>query len=221
MATRPAKCCKACDYSPPLDAVASWRKIDATHSRLLPDMPVTHPTPLIRPSRDDDLPAITAIYAHHVLHGTGSFETEPPSVADMRLRRADVLSKGLPYLVAEQNGKIAGFAYCNWFKPRPAYRYSVEDSVYLAPDLQRQGLGRALLTELLTRCEAAGIRKVMAIVGDSANAGSVGVHLALGFTQVGIIESCGWKFGAWRDIVIMQKTLGAGDTQPPLDMAGP
>jgi len=177
--------------------------------------------PLIRPSRDEDLPAITAIYAHHVLHSTGTFETEPPSVADMTARRADVLSKGLPYLVAEEDGRIAGFAYGNWFKPRPAYRYSVEDSIYLAPDLHRKGLGRALLTELLARCEAAGIRKMMAIIGDSANAGSVGVHLALGFTQVGIIESCGWKFGAWRDIVIMQKTLGAGDTLPPAELSAP
>lgn len=177
--------------------------------------------PRIRPSRDEDIPAITAIYGHHVLHGTGTFETEPPSVADMRTRRADVLSKGLPYLVAEQDGKIAGFAYGNWFKPRPAYRYSVEDSIYLAPDQHGQGLGRALLAELLARCEAVGIRKVMAIVGDSANAGSIGVHRALGFTQVGTIDACGWKFGAWRDIVIMQKTLGLGDTQPPLDLAAP
>ena len=177
--------------------------------------------PLIRPSRAKDISAITAIYAHHVLHGTGTFETEAPSVNDMTLRRADVLSKGLPYLVAEQDGEIAGFAYGNWFKPRPAYRYSVEDSIYLTPDLQRKGLGRALLAELLARCEAVGIRKVMAIVGDSANAGSVGVHLALGFTQVGIIEACGWKFGAWRDIVIMQKTLGAGNTKPPLEASAP
>jgi L-amino acid N-acyltransferase YncA len=177
--------------------------------------------PLIRPSRDEDLPALSAIYGHHVLHSTGTFETEPPSVADMTARRADVLSKGLPYLVAEEDGRIAGFAYGNWFKPRPAYRYSVEDSIYLAPDLHRKGLGRALLTELLARCEAVGIRKMMAIIGDSANAGSVGVHLALGFTQVGIVESCGWKFGAWRDIVIMQKTLGAGDTQPPTELPAP
>lgn len=177
--------------------------------------------PLIRPSRDEDLPALTAIYGHHVLHSTGTFETEPPSVADMTARRADVLSKGLPYLVAEEDGRIAGFAYGNWFKPRPAYRYSVEDSIYLAPDLHRKGLGRALLTELLARCEAVGIRKMMAIIGDSANAGSVGVHLALGFTQVGIVESCGWKFGAWRDIVIMQKTLGTGDTQPPAELPAP
>ncbi len=177
--------------------------------------------PLIRPSRDEDLPAITAIYAHHVLHGTGTFETEPPGVTDMAARRADVLAKGLPYLVAEDEGKVAGFAYGNWFKPRPAYRFSVEDSIYLAPDLHRKGLGRALLTELLARCEAVGVRKVMAVIGDSANAGSVGVHLALGFTQVGVVESCGWKHGAWRDIVIMQKTLGHGDTQPPLEAPAP
>ena len=172
---------------------------------------------LLRTSLDTDLPAITALYAHHVLHGTGSFETEPPNVPEMSARRADVLSKGLPYLVAERNGELVGFAYGNWFKPRPAYRYSVEDSIYLAPGQQGKGLGRALLTELLERCQAAGIRKVMAIIGDSANAGSVGVHLALGFTQVGVVESCGWKLGAWRDIVIMQKTLGPGDTLPPLD----
>ena len=170
----------------------------------------------IRSSRDADLPAITAIYAHHVLHSTGTFETEAPTAADMTARRADVLEKGLPYLVAEHDGKINGFAYGNWFKPRPAYEYSVEDSIYVAPDLQGKGIGRALLTELLVRCEAADIRKVMAIVGDSANTASVGVHLALGFKQVGIIESCGWKFGAWRDIVILQKTIGLGDTQPPL-----
>jgi L-amino acid N-acyltransferase YncA len=174
--------------------------------------------PLIRDSRDDDLPAITAIYAHHVLHSTGTFETEPPSAADMAARRADVLGKGLPYLVVEDGGTVLGFAYGNWFKPRPAYRYSVEDSIYLAAGTQGKGLGRALLTVLLERCEAAGIRKVMAIIGDSANAGSVGVHRSLGFTQVGVIESCGWKMGAWRDIVVMQKTLGAGDSLPPADV---
>ena len=213
MATRPAKCCKACDYSAPL-----VYPVISRFSRLPKPLKTTF-MPLIRPSSDDDLPAITAIYGHHVLHGTGSFETEPPSLADMTARRADVLSKGLPYLVAEQDGTIAGFAYGNWFKPRPAYRYSVEDSIYMAPDLQRRGLGRALLAELLARFEAVGIRKVMAIVGDSANTGSVGIHLALGFTQVGVVDSCGWKFGAWRDIVIMQKTIGLGDTQPPSDPA--
>ncbi|NML85873.1 GNAT family N-acetyltransferase [Polaromonas sp.] len=174
--------------------------------------------PLIRPSQDEDIRAITVIYAHHVLHGTGSFETEAPSIADMTARRADVLSKGLPYLVVEQDREIIGFAYGNWFKPRPAYRYSVEDSIYLAANLHRKGLGRALLAELLARCETAGMRKVMAIVGDSANAGSVGVHRSVGFTPVGTIAACGWKLGAWRDIVIMQKTIGAGDTLPPLEL---
>lgn len=173
---------------------------------------------LIRPSLDTDIAAIAAIYAYHVLHGTGTFETDPPSMADMAVRRADVLAKGLPYLVAEQTGEVIGFAYGNWFKPRPAYRYSVEDSIYLAPTFHRRGLGRALLAELMAHFETRGIRKVMAIIGDSANAGSVGLHRALGFSQVGVIESCGWKLGAWRDIVIMQKTLGAGDTLPPSDV---
>ena len=174
---------------------------------------------LIRPSRDKDLAAITAIYAHHALHGTGTFETEAPSLADMGVRRADVLAKGLPYLVAEHDGAVVGFAYGNWFKPRFAYRYSVEDSIYLASNFHRMGLGRALLAELLARCEAVGIRKVMAVIGDSANVGSIGLHLALGFEQVGKIEACGWKFGAWRDIVIMQKSIGLGDTQPPMFLA--
>jgi L-amino acid N-acyltransferase YncA len=170
---------------------------------------------LIRPSLDADLPSITALYAQHVLHSTGTFETEPPGTDEMGRRRADVLAKGLPYLVAEHEGELGGFAYGNWFKPRPAYRYSVEDSIYLAPHLQGKSLGRALLAELLARCELAGIRKVMAIVGDSANAASIGLHLAVGFTQVGKIDACGWKFGAWRDIVILHKSLGPGDTRPP------
>ena len=174
--------------------------------------------PIIRLSTDADIPAVTAIYAHHVLTSTGTFETKAPSEQDMTMRRADVLGKGLPYLVAVDNGNVVGFAYGNWFKPRPAYRYSVEDSIYLAPHQQSKGLGRALLAELVARCEAVGIRKMMAIVGDSANTASVGVHLALGFEQVGKVDACGWKFGAWRDIVIMQKTLGLGDTQPPIDM---
>ena len=174
---------------------------------------------LIRPSRDEDVPALAAIYAHHVRFGTGTFETEPPGIAEMSARRADVLSKGLPYLVAEENGDIASFAYATWFKARPAYRYSAEDSIYLAAGVHRKGLGRALLAELVLRCEAAGIRKMIAVVGDSANLGSVGVHLALGYTESGRIDSCGWKLGQWRDIVIMQKTLGAGNATPPDDAA--
>jgi len=171
--------------------------------------------PLIRPSRDEDLDAITRIYGHHVLHGTGTFETTPPSLAEMTARRADVLGKGLPWLVAEEGGQVLGYAYGNWFKPRPAYRFSVEDSIYMDPAAHRQGLGRALLAELLAALERAGTRKVMAVIGDSANAGSIGVHKALGFEPVGVVQSCGWKFGRWLDIVLMQKTLGAGDSTPP------
>ncbi|GAB3193255.1 GNAT family N-acetyltransferase [Hydrogenophaga aquatica] len=176
---------------------------------------------LIRPSADADVAAITSIYAHHVLHGTGTFETEPPSEADMAARRADVLSKGLPYLVAEEHGAVIGFAYGNWFKPRAAYRYSVEDSIYLAPGQQGKGLGRALLSEFLARCEAVGVRKVMAVIGDSANAGSVGLHRSLGFQNVGVVKSCGWKFGRWLDIVLMDKSIGPGDsTEPGAELSG-
>ena len=170
--------------------------------------------PLIRPSTDADIPAIAAIYAHHVLHGTGTFETEPPSPADMASRRADVLAKGLPYLVAEQDGQVLGFAYCNWFKPRPAYRFSAEDSIYLAVDQGGRGLGRLLLGELAARAEQVGVRKLIAVIGDSANAGSIGVHKALGFQHVGVLSSCGWKFDRWLDVVLMEKSLGAGDRAP-------
>ncbi len=175
---------------------------------------------LIRPSRDEDLDAITRIYAHHVLHGTGTFETTPPTRDEMAGRRADVLGKGLPWLVIEVDGQVMGYAYGNWFKPRPAYRYSVEDSIYMAPESAGKGLGKLLLTELLAQCERAGVRKVMAVIGDSANAGSIGVHKALGFEQVGVVQSCGWKFGRWLDIVLMQKSIGQGDSAPPQDPAG-
>jgi L-amino acid N-acyltransferase YncA len=171
--------------------------------------------PTIRPSHDRDLPAITRIYGHHVLHGTGTFETSPPSEADMTTRRADVLAKGLPWLVVEDAGQVLGFAYANWFKPRPAYRYSCEDSIYMAPEAAGKGLGRALLAELLACLERAGVRKVMAVIGDSSNAGSIGVHRALGFEPAGVINDCGWKFERWLDIVLMQKALGYGASTPP------
>ena len=171
--------------------------------------------PQIRSSHDGDIAAITAIYAHHVLHGTGTFETEPPSETDMTARRADVLGKGLPYLVAEQDGQVLGFAYCNWFKPRPAYRFSAEDSIYMAEAARGLGVGRLLLDALCTAAEAAGVRKLLAVIGDSANAGSIRVHQAAGFTHIGVMRSVGWKFGAWRDVVLMEKHLGAGDTTSP------
>ena len=171
--------------------------------------------PLIRPSRDEDIAAITAIYQHHVLTGTGTFEIDPPSEADMAARRADVLAKGLPYLVVEEAGQVLGFAYCNWFKPRPAYRFSAEDSIYMAPNVQRKGMGRALLTELCSQAERVGVRKLLAVIGDSANTGSVGVHAALGFSHVGLIKSCGWKFDRWLDVVMMEKPLGFSDSTTP------
>lgn len=171
--------------------------------------------PLIRPSSDEDIAAITAIYAQHVLGGTGTFEVDPPLVSDMSARRADVLAKGLPYLVAEVGQQIAGFAYCTWFKPRPAYRFSAEDSIYLSPAAQGIGLGRSLLAELLLQAQMRGIRKLIAVIGDSANQGSIAVHRSVGFTDVGILKSCGWKFDRWLDVVLMERALGLGDESPP------
>jgi len=172
----------------------------------------------IRPSRDGDIAAITTIYAHHVQNGTGTFETTPPTPDEMAARRADVLSKGLPYLVVEDAGTVIGFAYCNWFKPRPAYRYSAEDSIYLAPTAHRKGLGRLLLQELMTQAERAGVRKLIAVIGDSANLGSVGVHKACGFQHVGVLANCGWKFDRWLDVVLMDRVIGAGATSAPVPL---
>lgn len=178
-------------------------------------------TILIRPSLDADIAAIAAIYAHHVRHGTGTFETDPPSVADMAARRADVLSKGLPYLVAERqgDGAILGFAYCNWFKPRPAYRFSAEDSIYMADDARGQGVGKSLLGALIEAAEAAGVRKLIAVIGDAGNAGSIGVHRAQGFAHVGVLADVGWKFDRWLDVVLMDRVLGDGSLTEPVRAA--
>lgn len=171
---------------------------------------------VIRNSQEGDLPFITAIYAHHVRHGTGTFEIDAPSQDDMAQRRSDVLSKGLPYLVIETPAEgVVGFAYCNWFKPRPAYRFSAEDSIYLAPTAMRKGYGRLLLAQLCQQAEHAGVRKMLAVIGDSANHGSIGLHEALGFSSVGVIASCGWKFERWLDVVLMERSLGMGDTSAP------
>ena len=166
----------------------------------------------IRPSTDADLSAIQAIYAHAVEHGTGTFETEVPGVEEMGRRRTEVLGRHLPWLVAERDGQLLGYAYANYFRPRLAYRFCVEDSIYLAPTAQGQGLGRLLLAELIARCEAAGARQMLAVIGDAANAGSVGVHQALGFEHTGVLKSAGWKFGRWLDVVLMQRTLGLGNS---------
>ena len=171
--------------------------------------------PIIRPSQSTDIAQITAIYQHHVLHGTGTFEIEPPTESDMAQRRTDVLSKNLPYLVAVDGATVLGFAYCNWFKPRPAYRFSAEDSIYLAPKAIGSGLGRALLAELCVQAEHAGVRKLIAVIGDSSNLGSIGVHRSAGFQHVGTLAACGWKFERWLDVVLMDKALGQGDTTAP------
>jgi phosphinothricin acetyltransferase len=137
----------------------------------------------------------------------------------MAARRADVLSKGLPYLVLEDATGVIGFAYCNWFKPRPAYRFSAEDSIYLAPAATGKGLGRLMLTELMTQAERCGVRKLIAVIGDSANLGSVGVHRSCGFEPVGVLRSCGWKFERWLDVVLMECPLGLGDSAAPAQSA--
>ena len=170
--------------------------------------------PTIRQSSLQDVPSIARIYAHHVAHGTGSFETEAPDVAEMTRRRDEVLARQLPYLVAEHDGQVVGFAYANWFKPRPAYRFSAEDSIYVDDSMRGQGVCKLLLQALIAQCEAAGGRKLIAVIGDSANQGSVGVHQAAGFRHVGTMESVGWKFDRWLDVVMMEKTLGAGNSAP-------
>lgn len=173
----------------------------------------------IRPSTDADLPAVTAIYAHHVAHGTGTFELDAPDAAEMARRRAEVLSRGLPWLVACDgdgvDGAVLGYAYANWFRPRPAYRYFVEDSIYLAPQAVGRGIGRLLLAELMARCEDAGARQMVAVIGDAANAASIGVHAALGFEHTGVLKDSGWKFGRWLDVVLMQRMLGEGARSAP------
>ena len=173
--------------------------------------------PLIRASCSSDIAAITAIYAHHVQHGTGTFEIAAPTTQDMSARRAEVLARGLPWLVAqaEGTGEVMGFTYANWFKPRPAYRFSAEDSVYVAASACGQGVGRLLLSALLREAQAAGVRKLLAVIGDSANQASIGLHACQGFVHAGVLRSVGWKHGVWRDVVLMEKPLGAGDSTSP------
>ena len=180
---------------------------------------MSSPALLIRPSTPADLPAITAIYGWNVLNGTGTFETEAPDEAEMAGRRDDVLAKGLPWLVVQRSGEVLGYADANHFRPRRAYRFCLEDSVYLASQAKGQGLGRLLLAELVGRCEALGARQMLAVIGDSKNIGSIGVHRTLGFEHVGVMKAAGWKFERWLDVVIMQKALGQGATTGAVSLA--
>jgi phosphinothricin acetyltransferase len=169
----------------------------------------------IRPTLPTDIPAITRIYAHAVKHGTATFELEPPDEAEM-LRRFEKLRAGaFPYIVAEIEGAVAGYAYAGAFRERPAYRFTVEDSIYIAPDMHRRGIGRALLMRLIEEAEAAGFRQMMAVIGDSAQAGSIGVHRACGFEDAGVFKAVGFKFGRWLDTVQMQRALGEGSGTVP------
>jgi phosphinothricin acetyltransferase len=173
------------------------------------------PQVVIRAAAATDLPAITAIYKDAVLHGTATFELEPPDAGEMR-RRFDALHAGnFPYLVAEEDGRVTGYAYAGPYRPRPAYRFTVENSVYLAPENHRRGIGTRLLQELIAQCEARGYRQMIAVIGDSANAASIGVHARAGFDMIGTHPDVGFKFGRWLDTVMMQRALGEGGRTIP------
>ena len=173
----------------------------------------------IRPAGPADAAALATIYGHHVLNGFGTFETEAPTAEDMAERIAAVQALGLPYLLAEAGCETLGFAYGAPFRPRASYRYTVEDSVYIAPSRMGQGVGKALLGEIIAACTAMGLRQMVAVIGDSANAGSIGLHRAMGFAPVGTFSAIGHKHGRWVDVVMMQRALNAGAATAP-DAAG-
>jgi len=170
---------------------------------------------LVRPSAPQDLPAIQGIYAHHVLHGLASFEEIPPPVEEMQRRHADITRQGLPYLVAEERGEILGYGYCSLYRTRSAYRYTLEDSIYVKDGRQGKGVGKAVLAELIRICTALNYRQIIAVIGDSANAASIRLHASLGFVRAGLLRSSGFKFGRWVDSVYMQLPLGEGDGGKP------
>ena len=172
-------------------------------------------SPLIRPATFSDIPAITRIYAHAVRHGTASFELEPPDEAEISKRMKALLDGKFPYFVAEIDGKVAGYAYASLYRTRPAYRFTVEDSVYVAPDAYRRGIGKTLLMALIEACTALGFRQMVAVIGDSDQPASIGVHKACGFEPAGNFKNIGWKFGRWLDTPLMQRALGPGATTTP------
>jgi phosphinothricin acetyltransferase len=170
----------------------------------------------IRDATDADVPAMTTIYAHHVLHGAGTFEEMPPDAAEMAARRGRIAAHGWAWLVAEAvDGTLLGYAYYTQFRDDSAYRHCAENAIYVRDDVRGQGVGKALVQALLERAEAAGFRQMLALVGDAENVGSIGLHVSLGFRQAGVLRSVGLKFGRWVDVVVMQKTLGEGDRTLP------
>lgn len=170
----------------------------------------------VRDAIDADMAAVQAIYAHHVRHGLASFEEMPPSTAELASRRAAALGLGLPYLVAELDGRVVGYSYASPYRTRSAYRFTLEDSVYVAEGLGGRGIGSALLGRLIARCEAGGWRQMIAVIGDSGNAGSIALHSRFGFRPAGTLASVGFKLGRWVDSVLMQRALGAGDSTLPV-----
>lgn len=170
---------------------------------------------VIRAATAADLGAVQAIYAYHVLTGIATFEEVPPDLAEMTRRHADVTSRGLPYLVAEDGGRVLGYAYAGPYRPRSAYRFTLEDSIYLDPTAAGRGIGRALLRRLIDDATAAGARQLVAVIGDSGNAGSIALHRALGFRECGTLRAVGFKFGRWIDTIEMQLPLGPGETTLP------
>jgi L-amino acid N-acyltransferase YncA len=170
---------------------------------------------IVRASTEADVARCAEIYGHHVRYGTASFEVDPPNLAEMKKRRGGVLDAGLPHLVAERDGRILGYAYAGNWRPRPAYEYSVEDSIYVDQDAIRQGVGRALLPALIEQCTALGKRQMVAVIGDSAQTPSIQLHAACGFEMVGTLKGIGFKFGRWLDTVLMQLPLGSGETIAP------
>ena len=175
----------------------------------------------LRPAAPADIPAIHAIYSHHVLNGLGSFEEEPPTRDELLRRYRDITQMGLPYIVVELNGVLAGYGYCALYRTRSAYRHTLENSVYVRHDMLGRGVGSALLGELIRRCESLGYRQIVAVIGDSGNAGSIALHASHGFLRSGTLRSVGFKFGRWVDSVVMQRPLGAGDAEKPASKAGP
>lgn len=170
---------------------------------------------IYRDATQADLPAMAAIYAHHVLNGTGTFEEIPPDEAELGARLARAQAHGWAWLVAEDAGEVKGYGYFAALRDRSAYRFAAEDSIYVRDDVRGQGVGKALVEALLKRAEAAGFRQMFAVIGDSENVGSIGLHLSLGFKQVGVLKAAGLKFGRWLDVVYMQRPLGAGDKTVP------
>jgi len=170
---------------------------------------------VLRPAAPEDVPAMQEIYAYHVLHGLASFEEEPPPAAEMRRRYDDVCGRGLPWLAADFGGVLVGYGYCSVYRTRSAYRYSLEDSVYIRHGSEGRGVGSIILGELIRRVAALGYRQLIAVIGDSSHAPSINLHARFGFLRVGTLRSVGFKFGRWVDTVVMQRPLGAGDGAPP------